>query len=75
MNMPAGVFKAKCLKLMDEVHLTHGEVVITKYGKPVAKLVAVEALAKKPIYGFLKNSIVIKADIVGSTEEQWDADR
>lgn len=74
MNMPAGVFKAKCLKLMDEIHLSHGEVVITKYGKPVAKLVAVETQAKKPVYGFLKNSVAIKGDIIGSTGEKWDAD-
>ncbi len=35
----AGTFKAKCLALLDEVAQTHESLVITKYGKPVAKLV------------------------------------
>ena len=36
----ASEFKAKCLKLMDEVAENGGEIVITKNGKPVAKLTA-----------------------------------
>ena len=38
-KIPAGEFKAKCLKLMDEVQQLHHAIVITKYGKPVAMLV------------------------------------
>ncbi|MCX5905560.1 MAG: type II toxin-antitoxin system Phd/YefM family antitoxin, partial [Proteobacteria bacterium] len=37
-KMPAGEFKAKCLKIMDQVKNYHEEVIITKHGKPVAKL-------------------------------------
>ena len=36
----ASEFKAKCLKLMDEVAENGEEIVITKNGKPVAKLTA-----------------------------------
>ena len=36
----ASEFKAKCLKLMDEVAESGEEIVITKNGKPVAKLTA-----------------------------------
>ena len=36
----ASEFKAKCLKLMDEVAENGDEIVITKNGKPVAKLTA-----------------------------------
>ena len=36
----ASEFKAKCLKLMDEVAQSGEEIVITKNGKPVAKLTA-----------------------------------
>ena len=35
-HIPAGEFKAKCLKLMDQVNESQHEVVITKHGKPVA---------------------------------------
>ena len=38
-TVPAGAFKQGCLRILDEVAETHREVVITKRGKPVAKLV------------------------------------
>ncbi len=41
-TIPAGVFKQGCLRILDEVAETHREVVITKRGKPVAKLVPVK---------------------------------
>lgn len=74
MNIPAGEFKAHCLKLMDEVQQSHEEIVITKFGKPVAKLVPVDGEEKKPLFGFLKNSVVIKGDLVEPTGEKWRAD-
>jgi len=40
MNIAATEFKAKCLELLDRVHRTGEELVITKRGKPVARLVA-----------------------------------
>ena len=39
-TIKASEFKAKCLKLMDEVAENGDEIVITKNGKPVAKLTA-----------------------------------
>ena len=41
-TIPAGAFKQGCLRILDEVAETHQEVVITKRGKPVAKLVPVK---------------------------------
>lgn len=41
-TIPAGIFKARCLAIMDEVQAKRQAVVITKRGKPVAKLVPVE---------------------------------
>ena len=41
--MPAGVFQARCLAVMDEVQAKCETVIITKHGKPVAKLVPVDA--------------------------------
>lgn len=41
-TIPAGAFKQGCLRILDEVAQSHDEVVITKRGKPVAKLVPVQ---------------------------------
>ena len=74
MNIAAGVFKAKCLKLIVHVHDAHEEIVITKFGKPFAKLVPLESKPKKPLYGFLKGDVDIGQDIVSPTGEKWAAD-
>ena len=72
MMITAGKFKAQCLKIMDDVHKHRREVIITKYGKPVAKLVGVTTQTKEPLFGFLKDSVVIKDNIISPIEEPWD---
>ena len=71
-TMPAGEFKAKCLKVMDQVQARRQGVTITKRGKPVAMLVPVEE-NPDPIFGFLKSKGKITGDIVGPilTLEEW----
>lgn len=46
MTITATEFKAKCLSLIDEIHLKGGELVISKRGRPVARLVP--AVRQKP---------------------------
>ena len=73
MKISAGKFKAQCLKLMDEVKTRHEEVVITKRGKPVARLVPYEETAV-PIHGFMKNTVMFIVDVVSPTGEKWDVE-
>jgi prevent-host-death family protein len=73
-TIPAGTFKAQCLALMDEVEATHEPIIITKRGKPVAKLVAVETGKKDDIFGFLEGKGRITGDIVSPVFDldEWD---
>lgn len=71
-EVPAGEFKAHCLKLMDEVNETGTEIVITKRGKPVARLVPA-ASGRPSIYGCMKGTGRIVGDIVEPIEQEWDA--
>ncbi len=73
-TIPAGEFKAKCLKLMDQVARDRRPIVITKRGKPVARLVPAEEKPRS-IFGFMRGTLKITGDIVGPTGEQWNADR
>jgi prevent-host-death family protein len=41
-EVPAGTFKQGCLALIDSVAATKREIVITKRGKPMARLVPME---------------------------------
>ena len=71
-TIPAGTFKAQCLAIMDEVRAKRQAVVITKRGKPVAKLVPVEE-KKDEIFGFLKGKGKVVGDVVAPamTPEEW----
>ena len=73
-TIPAGQFTARCLRLMDEVRTTREPVLITKKGRPVAKLVPAEA-QPEDIFGCLKDEIKIVGDIESPVVplEDWDA--
>ncbi|HEX3743229.1 MAG TPA: type II toxin-antitoxin system prevent-host-death family antitoxin [Bryobacteraceae bacterium] len=72
-TIAAGEFKAKCLHLLDEVQHSRNEIVITKRGRPVARLVPVaEEIAT--VFGRMKGSGKILGDIIGPTGEKWEAD-
>jgi prevent-host-death family protein len=72
-TIPAGKFKAHCLALMDEVKAKRETVVITKHGKPVAKLVPIAGKADDDIFGFFKGKGSITGDIVSPilSPEEW----
>ena len=73
LRIPAGEFKAKCLKLMDQVRESGREIVITKRGKPVAKLVPLEPKERPPLFGCMKGTFEITGDIVSPIDVEWDA--
>ena len=50
-EIKASVFKAKCLSLMDEVASSGEELVVTKNGKPISKLVPLKTRPKQ-LFGF-----------------------
>jgi len=69
--VPAGEFKAKCLKLLDDVAATGEVLTITKRGRPVAQLVSMPA--QRPLFGALKGSVLWQRDIVTPVGEEWEA--
>ena len=70
--MKAGEFKAKCLKVMDQVQKTKCRVIITKRNVPVAQIIPIKE-EKKSIFGCMKGTIKVKKDIIKPVEEKWDA--
>lgn len=71
-TIPAGEFKAKCLSLMDEVERTGEPLVITKRGRPVARLVP-EPPPRGSLFGSMRGSAVITGDIISPLDEPWEA--
>jgi prevent-host-death family protein len=74
-TMPAGVFKANCLAVMDEVKAKREPVIITKYGKAVAKLVPVET-RPNALYNFMQGKGTIVGDVVSPVipAKEWESD-
>jgi prevent-host-death family protein len=70
-QIAAAKFKAQCLSLLDRVD--PDGIVITKHGKPVARLIPFDADSGRLI-GSLKGKLTIKGGIL-STGVRWDAER
>lgn len=73
-TMAAGQFKARCLQVMEQVKSTRTPIVITKRGKPIAKLVPVDP-PEAWVPGRLAAKIEILGDIVSPVVpwEDWEA--
>jgi prevent-host-death family protein len=69
----ASTFKQQCLALLDQVARTRVPVVITKHGKPVARLVPLD----EPVVRATMGSVTLLADDDAdhfSTGESWEAE-
>lgn len=69
-EVAAGVFKNTCLELMEKVGDGTRQYLITKRGRPVAKLVAPDVAAPSA-FGFLRGTVVEHGDIVAPDFEAW----
>ncbi len=66
--MAAATFKATCLAVLDEVAAGGPTVLVTKRGRPVARVVPVHA-TEAPLDGL----IVASGDLVSPIDEAWES--
>lgn len=73
-TVPAGEFKARCLRIMEEVRTKRVSVLITKKGRPVAKLVPADQDADE-VFGRLQGILEITGDVESPivAPEDWKA--
>ncbi len=67
----ADEFKANCLQLIDEVAERRQPLIITKRGRPLAKLVPIVDMPS--LFGAMAGSVTYEEDIVTPLDVQWDA--
>lgn len=70
-TIKASEFKAKCLKLMDEVAESGEELVITKNGRPVSRLAPLRKPAADLFFGRNRDDVRILGDIVSPMPPEW----
>ena len=68
LSVSAAKFKAECLGLLDRVARTKRSLVITKRGRPVARVVPLEEAPRR-----LEGSVLAERDIVSPTGAKWNA--
>ena len=69
-TIAAGDFKARCLKLLDEVARTGEPLIVTKRGRPVARLMPLEA--PRPLLGSVQYES--EADLLAPVDVEWEAE-
>ena len=72
-TMKASEFKARCLRLMDEVATSGEEIVITKNGRPTARLLPWRKRFED-WFGADRDKIEIVGDIISPTDVEWEAE-
>ena len=74
-KIAAAKFKAQCLTLMEDVRNTRQTLVITKRGKPIAKLAPLDNAQDDDFFDSLKGRVRVVGDIVSPVVplEDWDA--
>jgi prevent-host-death family protein len=73
-QISAGKFKATCLALLNEVQRDRKEILITKRGKHIPRLVPVESAAPE-LFGRMRGTGEIAGDIISPIGEIRDAER
>ncbi len=72
----AAEFKATCLQLMDRVRETRAEYVVTKHGRPVAKLVPyTEDTQPKRFFGSMKGTVLKYERPFDPIDDDYEIDR
>lgn len=72
-TMKASEFKAKCLKLMDEVATSGNGIIITKNGRPISRLIPYREKPKS-LFGIDRGRIRIFGDIIAPLKVEWEAE-
>lgn len=71
--IPAGEFKAKCLRLMQDIAEKRYPLIITKHGKKLVQIIPLPTASTKTYFGCMKGTVTIKADITKPLDEEWNA--
>lgn len=71
----AADFKATCLELMDRVRETRAEYVVTKHGRPVARLVPYDEPKRRRLFGWMKGTVLKYERPYDPIDGDWDINR
>ena len=65
-------FRSRCSKLIDDVTASGDEIIITKRGRPIARLIPFRARPES-LFGIDRGNMRILGDIVEPADVEWEA--
>src|SRR5438128_916523 len=74
-SVAAAEFKVRCLELIDRVRETGTELVVTKHGKPVAKVVPFRVVPRIRSFGSMKGTVLGYDRPFDPIDDEWDINR
>lgn len=75
-GVPASEVKNAWHEFLDRVSRSREEIVITRYGRPIARLAPVEPASDEPrrgIVGSMAGTVTIHGDIIEAIDVEWEA--
>ena len=74
-TVSASHLKAKCAEVLDRVERHKTSLIVTRRGRPIARLVPFEKDASLALYGSLSGSVRFWGDVIEPLEVEWEAKR
>jgi prevent-host-death family protein len=72
-HVPASEVKNAWHEFVERVGEGREVVIVTRYGRPIMKLMPIDAEEQPGVLGFLAGTVTAHGDIVAGTGEVWDA--
>jgi prevent-host-death family protein len=73
-EVPASEMKNAWHEYLDRVTRGREEIILTRYGKPIARLVPVSETEPSGVFGWLRGTVTATDDLVAGTGQEWEAD-
>ncbi len=73
--LSASDLKASCAKVIEQVSKKRATFLVTKHGRPVARIVPLEQGERRSVHGFARGTVTVHGDIVSPVEVEWEAGR
>ncbi len=73
MEISTTQFQQRCMQLVDTIHAQNADIIITKQGKPWAKLMAInETVPSQPFLGALSGAGYTVGNLLEPFEDEWE---
>lgn len=72
-TIPVSQLKARCSEVLDRVERHKQSLIVTRRGRPIARLVPFENDASPELYGSLRGTVRFHGDVIEPIDVEWEA--